>query len=102
MLEDHVELPTLGRLVRDVASREEDAARVGSKKAGDDAQQRCLAAAARTKDRDELALGDREVDTSERLRRSVPEPQPLNPEFRRRGGDSTDARRHPGELLRTH
>ena len=44
---------------------------VGREEAADDVEQRALAAAGRTDDRDELALGDREIDASEREHRAI-------------------------------
>ena len=54
-------------------------ARVGLVEAGDEAQRRRLAAAARTEQRDELALLEREVDALEG--RHVTEGSPQPPEL---------------------
>jgi hypothetical protein len=59
-LEHHVDRPAVRRRVRVVFALEQDRALVGDFKAGDDSQQRALAAPARTEQRDELALFDDE------------------------------------------
>jgi hypothetical protein len=62
ILEDGVGVPLVRRHRRDVTAAQLDAAGVGSLEAGDDPQERRLARARRPEQREELALGDCEVD----------------------------------------
>jgi hypothetical protein len=64
-LEDETGAALVGAFVRDVLARERDLARVGILEAGDDAQQRGLAAAARPEQRDEFARADLERDVAQ-------------------------------------
>ena len=64
-LEDETDPPLLHRQPRRVVVAEANPAAVGGLEAGDDAQQRGLAAAGRSEQRDELARRDRQVDRRE-------------------------------------
>ncbi len=60
LLEDHVDRPSVGRDRRDVVPLQDDTPHVGLLEAGDHAQRRRLAAAARAEQREELPLADLE------------------------------------------
>ena len=66
MLEDEADAAGLGRRVGDVGAVQQDGAAVGRLQAGDDAQQRRLAAAAWAEQRGERAAGDVDRDVVER------------------------------------
>ena len=66
VLEDRVDVPLVGRTVRDVGAAELDATLVGPLEAGDQPQRRRLAGAGRAQQREELAGGDLEIDPVDR------------------------------------
>ena len=68
------------RRSRQVAAAEEDAARVRPLQAGDDPQERALAAAARPQHGDPLALRHLEVDPGQRERAVERHPHILDPQ----------------------
>ena len=85
-LEDHRHVAPVHRRLGDVRAGDEDAAFVGRLEAGDDAQRRRLAAAARTKQREQLPRGDGEVDAVDGARSAVVAlGDSLEPDVRRRG-----------------
>ena len=65
MLEDHAEAATLGRQRIDPLVAQADGAGIGPLETGDDAQQRRLAAARRSEQRQDLAGSDLERDAFE-------------------------------------
>ena len=86
------------RHAREIAAVEEDAARVRPLQAGDDPQERALAAAARPEHGDELAVRHLEVDPVERglaveRDRHVLDPEHQSPPPRRRARARRRARR---------
>ena len=81
-LEDHPHVALVGRRPRDVLAVDDDAARVGLVEAGDEAQRRRLAAAARPEQRHELAGLEREVDPLQRGHRPEGAPELLELDVR--------------------
>src|SRR6201999_4198041 len=65
VLEHHADIALVRRQARDVLAVELDRAAIDAEQAGDDAQQGGLAAARRAEQRDELALGDGEIDATQ-------------------------------------
>ena len=61
-LEDDIRGPAMGRNRRHVGSTDEDAALAGMLEAGHDPEEGGLAAAARTQERHEFVVVDREID----------------------------------------
>ena len=76
-LEDHPHVALVGRRARQVLPVDDDPSGVGLVEAGDEAQRRRLAAAARAEQRDELPRVEREVDPLERRDRAEGAPQLL-------------------------
>ena len=58
VLEHHADGTAVGRHVGDVLAGDHDPPVVGAEQTGDHAQQRALAAAGRTEERDDLGVGD--------------------------------------------
>ncbi len=83
VLEHEADAPLLGRHPRDVAVAQPDRPLVGRLETRDDPQERRLAAARRTQERRQLAVGDVQGDAVERDEGPEPLDQSLNPDGHR-------------------